>query len=256
MELLEIGLPVLAAGLLILASHIPLGYQVLKRGIVFIDLAIAQVAALGTILAIQFSWAGGNQWIQQGLAILFALLGVGLVAWINKNFPDWREAFIGLIYVSAASALVLLVAGQPKGGQLLTGTLSGDILWLSWPDLFLLAFVAIVVQVLAWFWPHKLERAFYLIFALTITLSVIKAGIYLVFVCLIAPALASIVNNRSPIWSYAVGGLGFVIGLMAAWHFDLPAAACIVVSIIVSLLMALTTQRLHSCGLPVNQTEH
>lgn len=243
MPLLEIGLPVLAAGLLILASHVPLGHQVLKRGIVFIDLAIAQVAALGTILAAQIHWHGHDHWLQQGMAILFALMGVGLVAWINKSFPAWREAFIGLIYVTAASVLVLLVAGQPKGGQLLTSTLSGDILWLSWEDLILLAVVAVFVQCLAWFAPAKLERFFYLIFAVTITLSVVKAGIYLVFVCLIAPALASVVDKRSPLWSYLVGCLGFMLGLTIAWHFDLPAAACIVVSIIISLLMILILQR-------------
>ncbi len=244
MQIFEIGLPVLAAGLLILASHIPLGYQVLKRGIVFIDLAIAQVAALGTILAAQLQGSGDAQWMQQAMAILFALLGVSLVAWINRNFPDWREAFIGLLYVLAASALVLLVAGQPKGGQLLTRTLSGDILWLGWDDLSLLALVAVGVQLLALAWPAKLERYFYLIFAVTITLSVVQAGIYLVFVCLIAPALASIVYNRSKRWSYLVGATGFVIGLMLAWHFDLPAAACIVASIIASLITALLIQQL------------
>ncbi|WP_036552164.1 metal ABC transporter permease [Neptunomonas japonica] len=241
--MLEIGLPVLVAGLLILASHIPLGYQVLKRGIVFIDLAIAQVAALGTVLVSQVHWHDNNQWLIQGIAVLFALLGVGLVAWINRSFPEWREAFIGLIYVTAASALVLLVAGQPKGGQLLTRTLSGDILWLSWQDLTLLALVAVGVQLLAHIWPEKLERFFYLVFAVTITLSVVKAGIYLVFVCLIAPALASIVHNRSKAWSYLVGSMGFVVGLTAAWLYDLPAAACVVVSVILSLLIALGLQQ-------------
>ncbi len=243
MQMLEIGLPVLAAGLLILASHIPLGYQVLKRGIVFIDLAIAQVAALGTVLASQIHWHGYDQWLQQSIAVLFALSGVGLVAWINKSLPEWREAFIGLIYVTAASTLVLLVAGQPKGGQLLTSTLSGDILWLSWQDLTLLALIAGCVQLLAHVWPEKLERFFYLVFAVTITLSVVKAGIYLVFVCLIAPALASIVHNRSKAWSYLVGCMGFVTGLTVAWLYDLPAAACVVVSVILSLLIALVLQQ-------------
>lgn len=242
MQLLDIGLPVLAAGLLILASHIPLGHQVLKRGIVFIDLAIAQVAALGTVLASQWLNYQSEQWWLQSMAIAFALFGVGIVAWINKTFPAWREAFIGLIYVTAASVLVLLVASQPQGGQILTSTLSGDILWLSWSDLYLLAVMAVAVQLLAAFFPEKLERFFYLIFAITITLSVVNAGIYLVFVCLIAPALASIVFNRSKIWSYLVGVLGFVIGLSVAWQFDLPAAACIVVSVIFSLLLALMIQ--------------
>lgn len=244
MQVLEIGLPVLAAGLLVLASHIPLGYQVLKRGIVFIDLAIAQVAALGTVLASQLYGRNDDQWLLQGMAILFALLGVGLVAWINKSFPQWREAFIGLIYITAASALILLVSGQPKGGQLLTNTLSGDILWLGWNDLILLALVAVVVQSLAHIWPAKLERYFYLVFAVTVTLSVANAGIYLVFVCLIAPALAAIVYNRPKAWSYLVGGAGFVSGLMVAWHYDLPAAACIVVCIIASLIVALSFQQL------------
>ena len=243
MQILDIGLPVLVAGLLILASHIPLGYQVLKRGIVFIDLAIAQVAALGTVLASQMQGHDGDQWLLQGMAILCALLGVGLVAWVNKNVPEWREAFIGLIYVTAASVLVLLVAGQPKGGQLLTSTLSGDILWLTWQDLSLLALIAVFVQFFTHLWPEKLERFFYLVFAVTITLSVVKAGIYLVFVCLIAPALASIVHNRSKVWSYLVGCMGFIIGLTVAWHYDLPAAACIVVSVILSLIVALGIQR-------------
>lgn len=244
MQILEIGLPVLVAGLLIMASHIPLGYQVLKRGIVFIDLAIAQVAALGTVLASQMHRHDNNQWLLQGMAILFALLGVGLVAWVNRNFPEWREAFIGLIYVTAASALVLLASGQPKGGQLLTSTLSGDILWLTWQDLTLLVLAAVFVQLLAHVWPEKLERFFYLVFAVTITLSVVKAGIYLVFVCLIAPALASIAHNKSKVWSYLVGCMGFVAGLTAAWLYDLPAAACVVVSIILSLVVALGIQQL------------
>ena len=249
MQILDIGLPVLIAGLLILASHIPLGYQVLKRGIVFIDLAIAQLAALGTVLAGQWFNYDDSQWLLQAVAITFALFGVGFVAWINKSFPQWREAFIGLIYVLAASVLVLLVAGQPKGGQLLTSTLSGDILWLDWQDLILLALVAAFVQLLTHIWPERLERFFYLAFAITITLSVVKAGIYLVFACLIAPALASVVNNRSYIWSYLVGGFGFLIGLSVAWHFDLPAAACIVASIIFSLLISLMIQ--HRLNRPV-----
>lgn len=255
--ILEIGLPVLAAGLLILASHVPLGHQVLQRGIVFIDLAIAQVAALGTVLAAQYHIHGYDELLQQSMAIVFALLGVALVALINRLFPDWREAFIGLIYVTAASVLVLLVAGQPKGGQLLTSTLSGDILWLVWSDLIPLAVMAVAVQLFAVLRPQYLERFFYLFFAVTITLSVTKAGIYLVFVCLIAPALAAVVFNRSKLWSYLVGVFGFLSGFVVAWQFDLPAAACIVVCVIISLLVALIVQqRLAKGGRIVSAQSH
>jgi len=246
MQALSIGLPALVAGLLILASHIPLGQQVLKRGIVFIDLAIAQLAALGTILALQWHFydAGHDHsaLISTLMAVLFSLLGVALVAWINRNLPDWREAFIGLIYVASASLLVLVVAGQPQGGQALTRTLSGDVLWLTWADLVPLAAIAVVIQLIASFRPHSLERFFYIAFAITITLSVMKAGIYLVFACLIAPALASQVKAKSTWWAYLVGVVGFLLGLLLAWSFDLPAAATIVLSLISTLIMALVFQ--------------
>ncbi|WP_415899167.1 metal ABC transporter permease [Neptuniibacter sp. QD48_11] len=246
MQALSIGLPALVAGLLILASHVPLGRQVLKRGIVFIDLAIAQLAALGTILATQWHFHDAEHdhgaLISTLMAVLFSLLGVALVAWINRNLPDWREAFIGLIYVASASLLVLVVAGQPQGGQALTRTLSGDVLWLTWADLVPLGVMAIVIQLLALFRPQSLERFFYIAFAVTITLSVMKAGIYLVFACLIAPALAAQVRGKSVGWAYLVGVIGFVVGLLLAWSFDLPAAATIVLSLILTLTLALVIQ--------------
>lgn len=243
MQALDIGLPVIVAGLLILASHIPLGLQVLNRGIVFIDLAIAQMAALGTVLASQWNPHGTPEWQQQAMAIVFALIGVSIVAWINRKFPDWREAFIGLIYVLSASVLVLVVAGQPQGGQVLTRSLSGDILWLNWSDLLPLLAMAITIQFMANRCSAFLERFFYIAFAITITLSVSQAGIYLVFVCLIAPALASVVNKCSPLWSYMVGTIGFVLGVIVAWNLDQPAAATIVVSIVCCLIMALVLQQ-------------
>jgi zinc/manganese transport system permease protein len=256
MQALIIGLPALVAGLLILASHVPLGQQVLKRGIVFIDLAIAQLAALGAIMAAQ--WHLGElflghdhshghaqlneEWITLGVAILFSIMGSLLVAWINHNFPNWREAFIGLIYVSSASLLVLFVAGQPQGGQALTRTLSGDILWLSWSDLIPLAVMAILIQLVSIFRSEWLDRFFYFAFAVTITLSVTQAGIYLVFASLIAPALAAEVRGRSIMWAYFAGVTGFVGGLTMAWSLDLPAAATIVLSLIASMIFVLLLQ--------------
>lgn len=258
MQALIIGLPALMAGLLILASHVPLGQQVLKRGIVFIDLAIAQLAALGAIMAAQWNlgelflgYSDGHdhshaqlnqEWITLGVAILFSIMGSLLVAWINHNLPNWREAFIGLIYVSSASLLVLFVAGQPQGGQALTRTLSGDILWLSWSDLIPLAVMAILIQAISIFRAEWLDRFFYFAFAVTITLSVTQAGIYLVFASLIAPALAAEVRGRSIIWAYLAGVMGFVGGLTLAWSLDLPAAATIVLSLIISMIFVLLFQ--------------
>jgi len=129
-ELVElVGWPLLA-GLLATASHVPLGVQVIRRGVVFIDLAIAQIAGVAAILA--------SRWVEDGpFATLAALLGAWagamLVAGLARLWPAQREATIGLSYVAAAALAIVLVSAEPKGMQQLQQLLSGDILWVT-PD--------------------------------------------------------------------------------------------------------------------------
>src|SRR5690606_13705023 len=101
--------PAFCAGLLVIATHVPLGAQVLRRGIVFIDLAIAQIAALGVIAAGMAGVASGG-WPMQLAAALAALGGALLLTWTERRWPEVQEAQIGVLFVLAASAAVLLLA--------------------------------------------------------------------------------------------------------------------------------------------------
>ncbi|HAF00913.1 MAG TPA: zinc/manganese transporter permease, partial [Methylophilaceae bacterium] len=108
--------PALLAGLLVIATHVPLGQQVLKRGIVFIDLAVAQIAALGVITADAMGWEPQGIKVQIA-AITAAMLGAILLTWTEKRWPEVQEALIGALFVLAASAGIILLSNNPHGGE-------------------------------------------------------------------------------------------------------------------------------------------
>ena len=122
--------PPLIAGLLVLATHVPLGMQVLDRGIVFIDLAIAQIAGLGVIAADALGLPEGGVAVQAA-AVSAALLGAALLTWTERRAAQQQEALIGVMFILAACAGILLLAGNPHGGEHLKDLLVGQILWVD-----------------------------------------------------------------------------------------------------------------------------
>ncbi|OHY51178.1 ABC transporter [Shewanella algae] len=238
--LFSILLPAFAAGLLVLSTHVVLGRQVLKRGIIFIDLAIAQVAALGAIVAHLNHDLEDIPYSHVWMPALFALAGAGVIAWLSRKMASELEAMIGCFYVLAAVAAMLLLSNDPHGAELLKQLMSGQILWVNWPQLILPALVyALVLGLLLWR-PSLLNGAvFYPLFALVITLSVELVGVYLVFSTLILPALAlNKYSGRFALgWAYLVGVLGYVAGLWASASYDLPSGAAIVATLALSALL-------------------
>lgn len=107
----SIILPALAAGLLVAATHVPLGMQILARGIVFIDIAIAQTAGVGVLIA-DFLGFEPHGLPVQGWALGAALFGAVLLTWTEKRWPEIQEAIIGVVFVLAATAEILLLAGK------------------------------------------------------------------------------------------------------------------------------------------------
>lgn len=222
-----------AAGLLVLATHVPLGREVLRRGIIFIDLAIAQVAGIGVMVAQLMGWSNaetGVDAVTQVTAALAACAGALLLTWSGKLWPEIQEALIGLLFVFAASAGILLLAHNPHGGEHLRDMLAGQILWVRWSQLWLPA-MAYVLILLLW---HRLrsrlgDAGFYLLFALTVTLSVQLVGVFLVFTSLIGPAIASRAHagRRGMVLAYVIGALGYALGLAASAWWDLPSGAAI-----------------------------
>ena len=223
--------PALVAGLLVLATHVPLGTQVLDRGIVFIDLAIAQIAGLGVIAADAVGLPEGGVAVQIA-AVCAALLGALLLTWTERRAPQQQEALIGVMFILAACAGILLLAGNPHGGEHLKDLLVGQILWVNSTQLLWLGAISAVLLAALWLgWVQRLGRfGFYGVFALAVTASVQLVGVYLVFSSLIIPALATRghVGRRRHAIAYAIGALGYALGLALSALFDLPSGAVIV----------------------------
>jgi zinc/manganese transport system permease protein len=188
---LSILWPALIAGVLVTATHVPLGVQVLARGIVFIDLAIAQIAGLGVICA---DWLGFEPqgWAVQVSALMAAFAGALLLTWTDKHWPEVQEALIGVTFILAASGALIVLAANPHGAEHLKDLLVGQILWVDPTRLSLVA-VAYAAILLVWFMlGARVGRiGFYLLFACAVTVSVQLVGLYLVFTSLIVPALAT-----------------------------------------------------------------
>ena len=223
--------PALLASLLVLATHVPLGTEVLRRGIIFIDLAIAQVAGLGAIAADSMGWEAHGLQVQVA-AVSAALLAAYILHWTDKRWPDHQEALIGVSFVLAATAGILLLAGNPHGGEHLKELLVGQVLWVNYEQLWPVALVNAAVLAVWFFLRDRLTGfGFYALFAFAVTASVQLVGIYLVFACLIIPALGTrrmAQPGKRLISAYAIGAFGCLAGLLLSVSSDLPAGAVMV----------------------------
>src|SRR4051794_10303901 len=229
LELSILG-PACIAGLLVLSTHVPLGQQVLARGIIFIDLAIAQVAALGVILA-QAIGVDEHSYGVEIAAAIAALAGGALLTWTDRKWPDFQEPIIGTLFVLAATGSLLLLANNPHGGEHLKDLLVGQILWVSASQLIPVAVLSAILLAAMWILRTRLSGIlFYGLFALAITASVQLVGVYLVFASLIVPALATTgaEGPRRLVYAYATGIAGYVSGLVLSAVVDLPSGAVIV----------------------------
>ena len=226
--------PALIAGLLVTATHVPLGIQVLNRGIVFIDLAVAQIAGLGVIVADRLGFEPQGAAVQVA-ALTAALAGSLVLNWTDKRWPQVQEAVIGVTFIVAANAAILLLASNPHGAEHLKDLLVGQILWV---DPARLVVVAVVYALILATWFGLGSRVgsigFYVLFAFAVTASVQLVGIYLVFATLIVPALATRAVTRGRLAAcYALGVLGYAVGLGLSLVSDLPPGPLIVCTLTV-----------------------
>ncbi len=222
--------PAFAAGLLVLSTHVPLGRQVLARGIIFIDLAIAQVAGVGVILAANLGW--DEHGLAAQLAAFLAALAGALLLWgIETLWPEIQEALIGVLFVISACVGILLLAHNPEGGEHLRDLLVGQILWIDYASLATPTLVYAAILGVWFLWPARAHPlVFYPLFAVAVTLSVQLVGVYLVFASLILPAIATRKQQAdATLWlGYLLGALGYGSGLLLSLWLDMPAGALIV----------------------------
>jgi len=233
--------PAFVAGLVVLSTHVPLGQEVLNRGIIFIDLAIAQVAGLGVIAAHAMDWDPNGIEVQVAAVSAALLAAIGL-HWTEKRWANIQEPLIGILFILAATGgILLLVGNNPHGSEHMKELLVGQILWTTWSSIWPVAMLyGVVLAVWIVLRQHFGALTFYLAFAVVVTASVQIVGIYLVFASLIIPALATtgIRRGNRLFAGYLVGAVSYFVGILLSFYLDLPTGAVIVWSMAVVALLA------------------
>ena len=254
-----LALPFLAC-LVLTGIHAYLGLHVLARGVIFVDLALAQVAALGLTVALLAGHppASGAAY---GYALAFAIAG-GLLFAVTRvrRAPIPQEAIIGIVYAVSAALTVLVVDRAPQGAERIKQLLVGSILTVTGGDVATLAALYAAVGVAHWLARGPLlaislggdqtggrrvlvwDALFYASFALVVTSSVQLAGVLLVFAYLVVPAAIAVLLVRGVGARLALGWLvGAVVsaaGLAASYAWDLPTGATVVAAFGVALASA------------------
>ncbi|HSF39723.1 MAG TPA: iron chelate uptake ABC transporter family permease subunit [Thermoanaerobaculia bacterium] len=263
LEMLSFMAAPFAACLILVGVHGYLGLHVLLRQVIFVDLALAQIAALGAVVAmVQGHPPGTAASFAYSLgAAVFGALVFSLTRSRSHESKVPQEALIGITYVIASAAAILVADRAPEGAEHIKELLAGTILWVTWPtvikDLIIYAAVGLFHYVFRKRFiliSEDPERAyaegvnvrlwdflFYLSFGVIITLSVEIAGVLMVFSYLVAPAIIAL--GSSDRWgmriviAWAVGFLASALGLIASYQVDFPSGPAIVCSLGLFLLL-------------------
>lgn len=236
-------LPAILAGWLVVLTHIPLGQTVLKKEVIFLDLAIAQAAALGVTIA-HMLHISSSSFLWHGIAGMSAILMAALFQYLEKKNNQHLEAWIGCSFVLTASLGLWLVSSSPHAAEHLKEILMGQILWVTTNNLWVTIAYYLVAAIVWRMWPQQ----FYLVFALCITASVQLVGVYLVFATLIMPALAmaSVPFKTKKInisFGYILAILAYLSGIYLSHVGDWPASPMIIFALAVLTFATIITSK-------------
>ena len=228
--MIDIFLVPIALLIILVMIHSWFGIRILERGIIFTDLAIGQLAALGS--AISFGYFHGEFLYAWTLA--FAFLGAILIT-IGSHRKLHLEAYIGLLYVLGASGIMMVLAQSAEGMEHFKSLLANDILFTTPEDLYKSsAIYALIALVIYFVYPRvhgvMKELLFFTLLAITVTSSVQLAGVFVVFTLLIAPAMVASMQKRFS-QMYVAFGFGWFFSIVAVavgFYYDLPTGYSIV----------------------------
>ena len=239
MQIIELLWPAFVLAIALVFIHTIFGIEIIKRGVIFTDLAIGQIAASGMAISIAFM----NGTYQSAMTLLFAVLGALVITWATKRVEK-IEAFIGLLYALGISAIMLILAQSAEGTELFSKLSAADILFTSsedlYKDLVIYGFVAFVMTMI---YPRvqglKKEFLFFLMLAITVTSSVQSAGVLVVFSLLIAPSYAGIIQRMYKPFGFAVvfGSFAVLSALFLSYYYDLPTGYTIIFTVVSSSLL-------------------
>lgn len=262
MDALEFMAAPFAACLVLAVIHAYLGLHVLLRGVIFVDLALAQIAALGSVVALVVTGQAPGSATSYTFSLGFALLGAAVFSLSRmRRGRVPQEAIIGITFVIASAAAILVADRAPEGGEQIKELMAGAILWVGWNKVL----TTIGVYGLVAFFHYLFRRRFILIsehpeqafaeglkvrlwdfffyasFALVITISVQMAGVLMVFSYLVAPAIIALAVSESWRARIVIASLISVVasalGLYASYQWDLPSGPAIVCALALMLLL-------------------
>ncbi len=248
MSLLELFWPALLLMLALSLLLVPFGTEVVKRGVIFLDLAVGQWAALGAAVAVL--WLHEAEWGLWLGALLGALLAASLVRFLARSANSVAlEAPIGLLYALALSVFMLVQANAGSQREVIAALVAYDVLFISAEQALLSLFVAVLVVVLWLRWVWLREQGFYWIFALVCAFAVKMAGLLVVFALLLAPALMALKLGHNALWPrWLLAVVVSWLGLFVAFHFDWPAGYTLVALLSLSALLVYGWQSRRSVG--------
>ena len=239
MQLIELFWPAFVLAILLVYIHAVFGIEIIKRGVIFTDLAIGQIAAIGLALSVAFLDGA----YKTPLTLFFAVVAAIIIAFATKRVKN-VEAFIGLLYALGISSIMMILAKSSEGMELFSKLSAADILFVSKEELLKSAALYIPISLVMFFLYPRLkgmakELLFFVMLALTVTSSVQSAGVLVVFALLIAPAYAAIIQARFSqlLFSWVFGSLGVMASLYISYTFDLPTGYTIIfVTVLTSIL--------------------
>ena len=253
-DLVQVMAAPFAASMVLVAMMAYLGIHVIAREVIFVDLSLAQMAALGSTSALLFGVAPDSL-TGYGFALGFTTLGAFLFAATRTSRERRRvpqEAIIGIVYVIATAASILVADRAPAGAETIKEVLVGSILWVTWPDIGRLTLVYVVLGLCHWIWRERFltislaepaaeaqgwnvrwwDFLFYLLFGVAITLAVPIAGVLLVFTFLVVPAVIAFLFTRRTglliALSWSSSAIACALGLGVSYRYDLPTGPLIV----------------------------
>jgi len=247
--------------LVLTGIHAYLGFHVIAREVVFVDIALAQIAALGATAAFLFGFEL-ESWVSYAFGLGFTTLGAVVLSLTrSRERRVSQEAVIGVVYAVSAGGAVLLSDRAPHGVEHIRAMLVGSILSVQGGDVLKVAVLYSLIGVLHWLCRHPFflistdpdsafregwrvrlwDFLFYASFGVVVTSSVRIAGVLLVFSYLVVPALAAVVVGGSTATRLLIGwGFGTVvsvIGMVGSAVFDLPTGATVVCAFGLTLLV-------------------
>jgi zinc/manganese transport system permease protein len=248
--MLELLLPPFVAAMIILFTHAYFGLHVIQREVIFVDLALAQIAALGATVAFMLGAAHGSA-TGYVFSFGFTLLGAFIFSITRmRDSPVPQEALIGITFVVASAAVILVSSFSAEGTEHLQETLTGSLIWVTWPTVAKVGASYGAICLFHWllrdkmlaitFAPDRVRHlrlwdfVFFATFGVAITSSVQIAGVLMVFSVLVIPAVIAFFFTRrfrrALYIAWASGTVAIVIGLAISFTLDITTGPVLVVA--------------------------